>query len=578
MNVFVYNVKRTWHYMQRSGVRKTFRKLGEKTGLIASEYHRWFLEHKVTEEQLARQKRRVFAEKYKFSFIVPAYKTPEVYLRELIDSLRRQSYGNWELCIGDGSGADDCVKRVALSYNDQRIKYKKLEKNLGISGNTNEALKMAEGDFIGLVDHDDLLEPDALYYVMDVLERRPDTDVVYTDEGKIMMNGKRYFDSHFKPDFNLWLLRSNNYICHLFFARKSLVEQVGGFRSAYDGAQDYDFILRCCEQAKAIEHIPRILYHWRAHPGSTAGNPASKLYAYEAGAKAVADHYRRMGIEGATEYTGLPGRYHTRIAVQGAPKVCIVVSDVGTEKDLDECLKSIEAGTAYSNYEICVITKRRALRRNEKAEVIQAQGELCSEKNRLGIGRDSDYLVFLDSVNKIISEKWLEEMLGICQQEQVGIVGTKILFANGYVKSAGIILGLWGVAGDVACGETQGDDGYAGRNISVMELSAVNGSCMMTSREVFRKLRGFSGEYGDYLGAVDYALRAKTEGLQTVYNPYAAVLFQGKWKCRRKDEAAYNTAEMERFKKRWGEKLKAGDPCYSPNLTLNASNYSIREK
>ncbi|MFR1112906.1 MAG: glycosyltransferase family 2 protein [Blautia sp.] len=267
-------------------------------------YGPWYEAYVPDQETLRRQRKKKFSYAPVISVVVPAYRTPEVFLRQMVQSVRDQTYENWELCIANGSPEDEAMAGVLreLSDGDSRVRYKNLEKNLGIAENTNEAFAMANGEFVGLLDHDDLLAPNALYEVVRALQDR-ETDVVYTDEDKVTTELDEHFQPHLKPDFNLDLLRSNNYICHFFVVRREIVESVGGFRREFDGAQDYDFIFRCVEAARRVRHVPEILYHWRTHKASTADNPASKMYAFEAGRRAIQSHLERTHTEGMVSHT-----------------------------------------------------------------------------------------------------------------------------------------------------------------------------------------------------------------------------------------------------------------------------------
>ena len=273
--------------------------------------------------------------------VVPAYHTPQLFLRQMMDSLIAQTYGNWELCIANGSPDDMEMGKVLEEYSqkDSRILFKNLEKNEGIAQNTNEAFAMASGEFIGLLDHDDLLAPNALYEIVNALNNHENADVVYTDEDKVTAELDEHFQPHLKPDFNIDLLRSNNYICHFFVARRSLVETVGGFRTEFDGAQDYDFIFRCVEQARQVVHVPEILYHWRTHKASTADNPASKMYAFEAGKRAIEAHLARMGVKGTVSHTPDLGFYRVQYPVQGHPLVSIIIPNKDEKDPLENCLE-----------------------------------------------------------------------------------------------------------------------------------------------------------------------------------------------------------------------------------------------
>ena len=307
--------QKTLRYWKNYGLKNTIKKVCQKLSgqRDYGNYEDFLKKYGVKEEELARQRQEVFENGPCFSIAVPLYQTKEKYLREMIESVQAQTYTNWELCLADGSGREHSLQPVVGEYiaKDKRIKYCLLDSNEGIAGNTNEALKMADGDFVVLTDHDDLLSPEALYQCAKAVQKEPQTDVIYSDEDKVDMSGKKFFEPHFKSDYNIDLLCTMNYICHLFVVRKDVMERAGLFESCYDGAQDHDFILRCTEKAEHIVHIPKVLYHWRCHAQSTSENPESKLYAFENGCKAVKAHYDRIGIPAEVEQGPFYGMYRT---------------------------------------------------------------------------------------------------------------------------------------------------------------------------------------------------------------------------------------------------------------------------
>ena len=355
-----------WHYLVNFGWKKYCDRIKKRFQDTEEVYNVWRKKYIPNARKLKKQRAEKLDYEPCISIIVPTYKTPEKFLKEMIDSVRNQSYENWELCIGDGSVTEDTVKNVVESYQkkDKRIKMLCLSENLGIAGNTNAALSIATGDYIALLDHDDILAPDALYEVVKWMNEhyKDETDVIYTDEDKVSFDLKDYFEPHFKSDYNLDLIRSNNYICHLFVARKSIVDQVGGFRKEYDGSQDYDFILRCIEQSKHVEHVPKVLYHWRCHPGSTAANQESKMYCYEAGKRAIEDHLKRMGEDDCqvvmTEHLGF---YHVIYPIREQKKVSIIIPNKDQKEILERCIESVIQKTDYKNYEIIIVENNSCL-------------------------------------------------------------------------------------------------------------------------------------------------------------------------------------------------------------------------
>ena len=331
---------------------RLFHKEPEKT----DDYEQWILKHRPDKKTLRKQKKAVFQKKPLISIVVPLYQTPEPYLRELIDSVKVQSYEDWQLCLADGSPDDRLKGFLDRNYGkEDRIVYRKLEQNGGISVNTNEAVMLATGEYLMLCDHDDTLEPDALYEITKAINEKDAPDVLYTDEDKVSMDGKHYFDPNFKPDYNLFRLRENNYICHIFVVKKALTDRVGLLRTEFDGAQDYDFIFRCCEEADKVVHIPKVLYHWRCHMDSTAADPESKAYAYQAGRRAIKEHYQRMGIDASVEMTERPGWYRSYVKIQDNPKISIIIPNKDHIEDLELCLFSLTKRSTYKNYEILIV-------------------------------------------------------------------------------------------------------------------------------------------------------------------------------------------------------------------------------
>ena len=410
-----------------------------------------------TESELAEQRKHQFPKSIKFSIVVPLFNTPEKFLREMIQSVIDQTYANWELCLADGSDAEHgLVEKICRQYakKDSRIKYKKLEKNLGISGNTNACLEMASGDYIGLFDHDDLLHPAALYEVMRAICEQ-DADFIYTDELTFSGNTSNIITAHFKPDYAPDNLRANNYICHFSVFSDKILENVKGFRSEYDGSQDHDFILRATECAKKIVHIPEILYYWRSHPNSVAADINSKPYASIAGRKAVHDHIARHNMESIVESTkAFPAMYRVEYSLKEKPLISIIIPNKNHIEDLRKCVNSILNKSTYPSYEIIIVDNDsdemvvedyyKALKQNEKIRIVSWNKKfnfsaICNYGVGFAKGR---YVVLLNNDTEVITESWLEEMLMYAQRQDVGAVGAKLYFANNTIQHAGVVLGM----------------------------------------------------------------------------------------------------------------------------------------
>ena len=457
-----YTIKKGFRYLKHYGPKEFWVRLCERMEPEEVPYGPWFESHKPTEKELEAQRKKQWKKQPLISVVVPAYKTPEKFLREMIKSLEAQTYTNWELCIANASPEDTAMTEVLREYTgkDARVKVEDLKENLGIAENTNAAMEMAVGEFTGLLDHDDLLAPQALYRIVEALNQSSEEpDVFYSDEDKVTTDLSEHFQPHFKPDFNIDLLRSNNYITHFFVVRTNLIRQVGGFRREYDGAQDYDFIFRCTEAAKHICHIPEVLYHWRTHQASTADNPASKMYAFDAGKRAIEAHLKRQGVEGTVSHTKDLGFYQVEYPVQGNPLVSILIPNKDQKDTLKQCLDSVFSKTTYANYEVIIIENNsqeketweyyEELKQRDNVKIVTWEsGFNYSAINNFGEKSASgEYLLFLNNDVEVINPHWMEELLGNCQRKEVGIVGAKLYYPDDTIQHAGTIIGIGGIAG-----------------------------------------------------------------------------------------------------------------------------------
>lgn len=550
------------------------------------EYDEWVRFTRITDKELKRQRKAKFDYSPLISVVVPLFNTPLDYLETMIHSVLSQTYSNVQLCLADGSNIDTVENYVRTNYgNDSRVKYRRLSENKGISGNTIEAVDMAEGEFLMLCDHDDEVMPNACYEMVCALNLDPEIDAVYTDEDKMTMDGKYFFDPHFKPDFNLNFLRSNNYICHIFLVRKNIVESIGeAFRSRFDGAQDFDFILRCCEKARKIYHVPKIVYHWRSHPLSTAGDPESKDYAYEAGRAAVEASYERLGIPAKVTRTKYFGRYRTEFEVIGSPKVSVIVAaDGAAAEQLKSCIDSIYTCNEYGNFDVTLVCQKGAkeallsgLTDGKKGlSVITAERQMeVPELYSLGAEKaEGDYLLFMRGTAEAASPEWMKELLSYCQLPDVGACGGKIVKKDGTIWSAGLVIGMYGSVGRAFEGLLEDEFSYAGWANSTRDVSAVSGVCMMTDRAVYEKLNGFDGAMGEAFFDSDYCLRAIAIGKRIVYNTYAKICYDG---CRKEEKIKAADAEG-RFKESWQGYFEKGDPYFNPNFSTMRSDCELKE-
>ena len=587
-----YNIKKGILYLRHYGPKGFWIKLTERFQKSEIDYKEWLEKNMPARQELARQEKHKFKYAPKISILVPVYNTPETFLRQMIESVQKQTYGNWELCIANANPANEQVKVILKEYtaNDARVKVTDVPENEGIAQNTNKALEIADGTFIGLLDHDDVLAENALYEVVKELNKAVDTDVIYTDEDKVSTAMDEYFSPNFKPDFNLDMLRSNNYFCHFFVAKKELIETVGGFRGEYNGAQDYDLFLRCIEKAERIAHIPKILYHWRVHQESTADNPLSKMYAYDAGQKAIEQHLKRCGVTAEVSKTENLGFYRVKYQQEGSPLVSILIPNKDQKDTLDQCLKSIEARTDYENYEIIIIennsTEQETFEyykqiKNPKIRVIEWKDEFnYSAINNFGVRHaKGEYLLFLNNDIEVINSDWLGEMLSNCQREEVGAVGAKLYYPDNTVQHAGVIVGIGGVAGSVFVGLKRGYTGYMHRASIQQNLSAVTAACMMVKKSVFEEVGGFEEELKVAFNDIDFCLKIREKGHLIVYDPYVE-LYHYESKTRGAEDTTEKIrrfqSEIEYMRSHWSSILKNGDPAYNPNLSLKKWDYSLR--
>lgn len=586
-----YTIKKGFSYLKQYGFQEFKVRLSERFEKEEVDYNEWCKNDILTDEERKAQRKRIWEYPPLISVVVPIYKTPEVFLRQMIESVTAQTYPHWQLCIADGSGDTAETKRIVDSYlSDKRIKYKILAENLGIADNTNAAMELADGDYIALFDHDDLLSENALYEVADRI-CKTGAEIVYTDEDKVTSDLSERYQPNFKPDFNLDLLRSNNYICHLLVVKKTLVQEVGGQKKEFDGAQDHEFLFRCVEKAKGIEHIPKVLYHWRVHKASTADNPLSKKYAYDAGKRAVTEHIRRCGEEAEVNDTLFPGFYRAKYQVTGEPLVSIIIPNKDEKETLKKCLDSIKEKSTYRNYEIIIVENNSTGQeifdyykeidgRDGIRVVYWKSGFNYSALNNFGFTfAKGDYILCLNNDVTVITPDWLERMIGQCQRKEVGIVGVKLYYPDDTIQHAGIVIGIGGVAGALFVGMPRMFTGYLHKAAIQQDLSAVTAACMMVKRSVYEELGGLEEELKVAFNDVDFCLRAREKGYLVVYDPNVE-LYHFESKSRGTEDSKEKIRrfqnEIEYMRSRWLELLKKGDPMYNPNLTLTKWDYSLR--
>ena len=597
-------------------IRKIIRFIKNEKDLQYGDYGGWIKYNEPKDADLKKQMSVKFELEPKISVVVPMYNTKEKFFKELIKCMMDQTYSNWELCLADGSPKQN--ENLKKYYEqDERIKYKFLNGNLGIAGNSNAAIEMATGDYIALLDHDDVLADYALYEIVYNLNKFPNAEFLYSDEDKIDENGNRY-DAYFKPDFAPDTLRCQNYICHFSVFKKELLEKLGGFRENYDGAQDYDIFLRMSEitDPKNISHVPKILYHWRVHNESTAKlNSNAKNYAFEAGKKAIEDHLKRIGLDGTVSEGCIDGIYRVDYKVIGEPKVSIVIPNKDGKDILEVCINSIIEKTTYKNYEIVISENNseteeiyeyyKTLLNNEKIKIANyntgkliTKEEECSleftNKNRRKVkpgfnysavinfgvrNTTGEYVIQLNNDTELITENWLELMLGFCQRKDVGAVGVKLFFPDETIQHAGIIVGIGGIAGNRFKSIPKSGHGYFAKESMIENLSAVTAACIMTPKAIYDEVGWMDEELAVAFNDVDFCLKIREKGYLIVYNPFVEFWhYESKTRGQEDSPAKIKRfqGEMSRFEQRWPEILDSGDPYYNINLSLDTEVYHMK--
>ncbi len=551
-----------------------------------------------TPEEAKRQRETVFSKKIKISILVPLYNTPKNFLTQAIDSVIAQTYENWELCLADGSDAEHAyVEQICREYSekDNRILYQKLEKNGGISENTNRCLAMATGDYIGLFDHDDILHPSVLFEYMRAICDE-DADYIYCDETTFHGNSiDNMITLHFKPDFAIDNLRANNYICHFSVFDRKLLDGMELFRSRFDGSQDHDMILRLTARAKHVVHIPKLMYYWRSHKESVASDINAKSYAIEAAKGAVADHLQSAGFQNfeITSTKAFETIFRIRYEIQGNPKISIVIPNKDHFDDLKRCVTSILEKSSYDNYEIIIVENNSVsdeifryydeLRKNFRIQIVTYEGEFnYSRINNLGVSKaDGEYVTLLNNDTQVITLDWMEELLMYAQRKDVGAVGAKLYYEDRTIQHAGVVIGLGAhrTAGHTHYRVSSNNLGYMGRLCYTQNVTAVTGACLMVKKEIYDKLGGLDESFAVSLNDVDFCLRVREAGYLNVFTPFAELYHFESISRGLDDKGAaaqrYNE-ESEHFRKKWRKMLDVGDPYYNPNFSLDRSDFALK--
>jgi GT2 family glycosyltransferase len=584
--------------LRTSGLRHSLELL-RSTGIASQDdeaYGRWVARHTPDEHALARLGSDVAALPLQplISILTPVYNTDPQWLRACIDSVRRQVYPNWELCLcDDASSSPETIRTLREYETDERIRIRYLSVNAGISTASNAALEMARGELVALLDHDDELTPDALAEVVRHVNARPEADVIYSDEDKLDLAGARC-DPYFKPDWSPDHFLSCMYTCHLMVMRRTVLEAVGGFRTGYEGAQDYDLLLRLMERTSAVHHIPRVLYHWRKLPQSTASAAQAKPWALDAGRLALEDYVRRTALDADVVPGGAPGVYRVQRKVRGAPLVSLVIPTAGTLRTvggatvdvLAQAIHSVVQKTAYANYELVIVlggntagqalpeSTMRALAGTRHTVITPERPGLFNFPASINAGAaaaSGEHLVLFNDDLEVISAEWMTAMLEYSQEPGVGAVGAKLLYPDGRLQHIGIVVGVGGVAAHAFHQHPGVSPGYGGSAFMARNYSAVTGACLMTRRTVFEEVGRFDERLPTDFNDVDYCLRLQRAGYRVVYTPWAQLYHHESASFGARQHDMTELAEMRR---RWASVIDR-DPYYNPNLTRDFPDYRI---
>ncbi|HYA14304.1 MAG TPA: glycosyltransferase, partial [Syntrophales bacterium] len=566
-----------------------------------NDYQKWMKKNEPVADALDQLEMisRDFSYRPKISIITPVWNVDKKWLCLAVESVINQVYDNWELCIVDGGSTNQHIGQILKEYaqQDPRIKVKFLAENKGIAENSNEALSLATGEFIGFLDHDDELAPFALYEVSSRLNQNQSLHFIYSDEDKIDRKGNRK-DPFFKPDWSPDLFLSQNYLCHFSVIRKTLIDSIEGFREGYEGSQDYDLFLRCTEKVppSTIVHIPKILYHWRTIGSSAANKSLTKPYALISAKKALTDALTRRGIQGEVVDGAFLSTYRIRYTIQDNPKITIVIPTKDKVEILQRCIQSILDKTEYKNYEIVIVDNQSrdartfryymTMESNPRIKVLHFDKPFnFSAINNYAVANvDSPYVLFLNNDTEVISHEWLSAMLEHAQRTGVGAVGAKLLYPNNSIQHAGVILGLRGILGQKSvAGHSHKylPDKYTGNFLRAQIIgnySAVTAACLMMRKDVFLEVGGFSEDFAIAFNDVDLCLKVKQRGYLIVYTPYAKLyhhesISRGYETTSEKQVRFFQEAWL--IRERWGAVIDKGDPYYNPNLTLESEDCSI---
>ena len=592
------NIRKGFNYFKCYGLKQTFykikSKLNEKNISYDSEkaYQKWIEKNENYNVNKVKDDISNFTYKPKISIIIPVYNVEEEWLRKCIDSVRNQYYDNWELCLADDNSTVKHIKPLLKEYRDKdkRIKVVFRQKNGHISKASNSALKLATGEFIALLDNDDELPLFALYEVVKLLNEHPQADLIYSDEDKIDTKGKRK-DPHFKPDWSPDTLLSCNYITHLGVYRKEIIDDIGGFRVGYEGSQDYDLVLRFTEKTDEILHIPKILYHWRLIEGSTSVDISGKNYAYKAGFKALEDTIKRRKYNAEVKEVGGIPFYNIIFKPAEKDFVSIIIPTRDKSDILSKCLESIYEKTHFKRFEVIVVdngsseketfkifNKYQREYNNLKVLKLNIPFNFSKLNNKAAELAKGNLLLFLNNDIEVITQGWLEIMVGQARRSKVGAVGAKLLYPDNKVQHAGVILGMGGVAAHANQFLSADNAGYFARNKVNYNYSAVTAACLIVKKSIFKEVNGFEEELAVVFNDIDFCLKIIEKDYYNLFLP-GIELYYHESKSRGKEDTPEKLKrfndEVNYMNEKW-RKLLDNDPFYNPNLSLDNPYFHIR--
>ena len=552
-------------------------------------YDAWFKRHRADAAELERQAGARFACEPLVSIVVPLFNTPVDFFEEMAKSVIRQSYANWELVLVNASPDNAELAAAIEALTDERVRVIALNENKGIVTNTNEGIRAAKGDFVAFLDHDDLLEPDALYRYVEAINGHDGVDLLYCDEDSYSPGG-RFVHPHFKSDFNRDLLYAHNYITHFLMARASVVEEAGLSPDYVEGAQDYDLTLRVVERARVIAHIPRVLYHWRVHAESTSANAASKSYAQEAGRRALRDHFARRGLDVAVRDGQDAFTYIEHYRLGQEPLVSIVIPSKDHVDVLSACVRSILEKATYENYEIVIVENNSVedetfayydeIAADDRVRIVKFEGAFnYSRVINFGVSRaKGEYLFFLNNDTEVITPDFIERMLGFFVRGEVGVVGAKLLHCDGTIQHAGVVIGPFDEPWHLFMEAPDGFRGYMGRANLTQDYAAVTGACQMVSRSLFDEVGGYDEEFAIAYNDIDFCLKARACGKLVVYDAQTK-LHHREFTSRGRDVSpealARFLSEKALLHSRWPRYFSEGDPHYNCNLEKDSLFFAL---